>query len=680
LIYRPISKFDFPQNYGKLTSLDGIQNKAILARFENKSLLYNTLLTIDTSNPKAAYIGNPTLFTGAPPVDFAETDLGYVGSQHKLLMKIPNGQVTIDAKRGQVFLITEEGAKDLSAFGSGLNRFFTDHLAFEILRYFPNADVDNHFNGLGLHGVYDSKYDRIIITKLDYIPINKDIKYDATTKEFYINIATPPLVARQVVYLTDEEYFCNKSWSVSFNFNTNSWVSFHSYIPNWYIGENNFFYSGINNGCEFDALAAEVLPQTTTSTTTALPRPGSTTSTTTTVIDCDLEGNGIIIIPRETTTTTSTSTSTTSSTSTTTTTTTLCPTCDTYKISNNNDCPKEITLDLCNGESVTITINSGDIFVACLCTSPTVPDGFTSQFVTTGCTSCFCYTAENTTSDEQIVTYSDCNNDTQIITIAPNGIAYICAIFNTVVFPSGVILSSPGETCTESAVCDPCYSTTTTTTTIPCICYTVTATSYCYAEWINCDGTSGTNDFLIQPTITICAQENSLNVVGLYPLCDPIVTPNGSCTTVGDCPTTSTTTTIPKQICLNVNGSFDNDLSGWTVSPAGNWSWSSNYGGSANYTDADEGGFLSQDILTVGSTYRITFDYYINNNTNGTILVTYAGTANSGSLPNTDGTHFADVTLTCTDNGTFKIFGYNDGNFDPSVLFIDNVCVELVSP
>jgi hypothetical protein len=37
-----------------LISLDGIQNKAILARFENKSLLYNNLLTIDTSNPQAA--------------------------------------------------------------------------------------------------------------------------------------------------------------------------------------------------------------------------------------------------------------------------------------------------------------------------------------------------------------------------------------------------------------------------------------------------------------------------------------------------------------------------------------------------------------------------------------------------------------------------------------------------
>ena len=186
LSYSPLSLYDFPQNYGNLISLDGIQNKAILARFENKTLLYNNLLTMDTSNPQAAYLGNPNLFAGAPPIDYAETDLGYVGSQNKFLLKIPQGQVTVDAKRGQVFLIQGPRVEEISGFGSGVNRFMTDHLSFEIQRYFPKVDVDNNFNGIGLHGVYDSKFERVIITKLDYIPIDKDVKYDPVTKEFYV--------------------------------------------------------------------------------------------------------------------------------------------------------------------------------------------------------------------------------------------------------------------------------------------------------------------------------------------------------------------------------------------------------------------------------------------------------------------------------------------------------------
>mgnify|MGYP003334132218 CR=1 FL=1 len=274
LTYRAISYFDFPQNYGPLVSLDGIQNKAVLARFENKSLMYNTLLTIDTSNPKAAYMGNDSLFRSSPPVDFAETDLGYVGTQHKMLLKIPQGQISVDAKRGQVFLITGQGAQDLSAFGSGMNRFFTDHLAFEILRYFPNIPIDNHFKGLGLHGVYDSKYDRVIITKLDYIPKLKNIVYDSADFNFYLEeevaCCNGTETVRKQVYLTDLEYFCNKSWTLSFNVNTKSWVSFHSYIPNWYIAENNFFYSGLNDCCaDFEAIVANPVPNTTTTTTTA---------------------------------------------------------------------------------------------------------------------------------------------------------------------------------------------------------------------------------------------------------------------------------------------------------------------------------------------------------------------------------------------------------------------------
>lgn len=286
LTYRAVSFFDFPQNYGDLTALDGIQNKAILARFENKSLLYNTMLTINTSNPQAAYLGNSTLFRSSPPVDFAETDLGYVGSQNKMLLKIPQGQLTADAKRGQIFLISENQAVDITAFGSGVNRFMTDHLAFEILRFFPQADVDNHFTKIGMHAVYDSKYDRIIISKLDYIPQPEwlsTMTYNTVTKEY--------MVGGSVVQLLDSVYFCNKSWTLSFNLNTKSWISFHSYIPNYYIAENNFFYSGLNQGCDLDFVAAiEVLQCTLIGTARTISCELIGTASTT-ILNCVLVGN-----------------------------------------------------------------------------------------------------------------------------------------------------------------------------------------------------------------------------------------------------------------------------------------------------------------------------------------------------------------------------------------------------
>jgi hypothetical protein len=213
-----------------------------------------------------------------------------------MLLKIPQGQITADAKRGQLFLINGNQATDLSAFGSGVNKFFTDHLAFEILRYFPTADTDNHFISCGLHGVYDSKFDRVIISKLDYVPqlsqVGK-IFYDDTTKEYYINHTVGTATYREVVQLTDSKYFCNKSWTLSFNMNTKSWISFHSYIPNFYIAENNFFYSGLNEGCDLLAIAATEGPDCELQGFASAVFPG-----------CQLAGNAAEVYTTTTTTTT----------------------------------------------------------------------------------------------------------------------------------------------------------------------------------------------------------------------------------------------------------------------------------------------------------------------------------------------------------------------------------------
>jgi len=488
LTYRAISYFDFPQNFGDLVSLDGIQNRAILARFENKTLMYNNLLTIDTSNPQAAYVGNPSLFRGAPPIDFAETDLGYVGTQNKMLLKIPQGQVTIDAKRGQVFLIAGTEAVDLSGFGSGMNRFFTDHLAFEILRYFPKVDTDNHFNGIGLHGVYDSKYDRVIITKLDYVPKVEGIIYDDVDKKFYlekpVDCCGAEKLTKTEVFLTDTDYFCNKSWTVSFNFNTKSWISFHSYIPNWYIGENNFFYSGLNDCCgDFDAIVANPVPNTTTTTTSSTSTTStSTTSTTTTAYTgCDLEGEAC-----EVTTTTTTSTSTT------TTTTTAYP-CECYVIYNSTETTHNVAGYLCGSKSISfIPVDPGALINLCFSTEA-VPYSDPGVIITLCGISCI--------SDDDCV---ECTTTTTTST------------------------SSTTTTTTTTLICDDCYE------------YTVTADPTATIQWFNCNGSTG-EAVLSDPTpfVIACAVENS------------IITTAGAVTITkgaycgNTCGTTTTTTTAP---------------------------------------------------------------------------------------------------------------------------------------
>jgi len=149
------------------------------------------------------------------------------------------------------------------------------------------------------------------IIKRNRYSILLEIFYDDVAKEFYVNQPTAGNTSvKRFVAVTDLEYFCNKSWTASFNFNTKSWVSFHTYLPNFYIGENNFFYSGLNESCDISAIAV-----------TEIPSP-TTTTTTTVIYYCNLSGTAECTDCISTTTTTSSSTSTTTSTSTSTTTST----------------------------------------------------------------------------------------------------------------------------------------------------------------------------------------------------------------------------------------------------------------------------------------------------------------------------------------------------------------------
>lgn len=235
LIYRPASKFDFPQNFGRLVSLDGLENKAVLARFESKALLYNTLLTINTSNPQAAYLGNDTLFKSSPPIDYAETDMGFIGSEHKFLLRTEYGHLTADAKRGQIFLLQGTSGKEITNIN--VNKFFSENLPFQLKKAFPSFNIDNNYNGVGLHGVYDAMYNRALLTKLDYKPLSPDITY--TGGKFFLGDLE--------VSLSDPLYFCNKSFTISYDFDNQAWTSFHTYLPNYYVGNNNTFYSGLPN-------------------------------------------------------------------------------------------------------------------------------------------------------------------------------------------------------------------------------------------------------------------------------------------------------------------------------------------------------------------------------------------------------------------------------------------------
>lgn len=184
LIYRPLDTFEFQTNFGKLKDIIDIEGQAILARFANTSILYNKVDSKidDGSSPVLSLLGGNSFFQRRS-TSFHNTNLGYGGTQNSAFISNEFGHFFADAKRGQVLMVPSngEGMIEISSMvgnkSSGMRNWFKEHLPFKMLKYIPNVDIDNPYNGLGLTMGWDSRYRRVFLTKRDYIPKNDCIQY-----------------------------------------------------------------------------------------------------------------------------------------------------------------------------------------------------------------------------------------------------------------------------------------------------------------------------------------------------------------------------------------------------------------------------------------------------------------------------------------------------------------------
>jgi hypothetical protein len=238
LNYKANDFYDLPLSSGQLVALDGIENDKVLVRTDDGAQVFNSYITIQTNTQDIA-VGNGGMFQSKPQ-QYAETTLGYAGSQHSAILHTEFGHIWVDAKRGQVFNLSPQGLDEISK--NGMRNWFKENLPFQVQKDFPNMsidDINNAFKGVGLVLGFDKRFGRFLLTKLDYKCLDKTVTYDSNQKQF--------LKDGVVVKLTDNRYFCDRSWTISYNFYLQSWISFHSYNPNYYIDGVDYFSSGLND-------------------------------------------------------------------------------------------------------------------------------------------------------------------------------------------------------------------------------------------------------------------------------------------------------------------------------------------------------------------------------------------------------------------------------------------------
>ncbi len=190
-IYEASDYTSYDNNSGKLQDIIKLTSNQIVLRFENNLSVVNS--QTDLRNQKDNIGAN--IFR-APKVDFANSLIGYAGTQNKSYLNTEYGTVVLDTVRGDVFLINakpdsapdlQEISKQFGGKQTYMDRWFQENLPFHILtdkiENHQEINIDNNFNGVGVSMGYDSIHKQLLITKKDYYPKVKGIEY--IDGEFY---------------------------------------------------------------------------------------------------------------------------------------------------------------------------------------------------------------------------------------------------------------------------------------------------------------------------------------------------------------------------------------------------------------------------------------------------------------------------------------------------------------
>ena len=250
-VFRPGNFYDFPKQGGRLIDLNAGENERVYARFENTTKVYNSRITLTTTSPYQLEIGSAEMFK-QKPVDLAKTDLGYIGTQHKAYVKCEYGTFWVDAKRGHIYQLTGEGFNEIKTENNF--NWFKQNLPFQILKDIPNADIDNPPIGLGIVMGWDERYERVFITKLDYRvkPEYRTgnpsfIKYitDTSDSNYRKYVLDSGSIEVEITF-GDPAFFENKSWTVAYSPKLKNFISFYSFLPNFFVPQLGHFQTIIN--------------------------------------------------------------------------------------------------------------------------------------------------------------------------------------------------------------------------------------------------------------------------------------------------------------------------------------------------------------------------------------------------------------------------------------------------
>jgi hypothetical protein len=229
-----------PKNTGRLRAIFSMSNN-LYAHTDNNVWKINSSDTQIQASDATVYLGTGDIFTTVPQYMYAVNE-GFAGiqqSEGQLLNQL--GYWFVDAIGADIITINESVGK----IEQGLMDWLNENLRFKIKDYLPNYEL-NYIHEIGWHIGFDYKNNLVYITKKDY-----DLKDSSLFKGAYneddcevgsiyeldgkLVVITDIDCNYEELEFTDEEYFCNMSWTLSYSILRKMFKSWHSFIPDYYL-------------------------------------------------------------------------------------------------------------------------------------------------------------------------------------------------------------------------------------------------------------------------------------------------------------------------------------------------------------------------------------------------------------------------------------------------------------
>lgn len=266
--FLPIDYYSMDQQTGSITNLESDGNELLI---HTETGLYKTVSkTRIKQGGDEVVIGSGNIFS-VKPQRIIPNETGYAGTRTLsgcLMTKM--GYLFVSHHEGKIFLLGQQ-LREISAYG--MREWFQENLQFE---YFQQLEKFNYntpeegpnsphaSNGVGFTVVFDEEYNRIIITKRDFVleeeiftsgtsqPSGGDIRIrNGWPEEYVVGFSTGP--SSQGEWLpatTGNAKIKDRSYTISFSLNARqgkgAWASFHSYKPGIYLYNENNFFSALN--------------------------------------------------------------------------------------------------------------------------------------------------------------------------------------------------------------------------------------------------------------------------------------------------------------------------------------------------------------------------------------------------------------------------------------------------